>query len=574
MILPRAELALLMRGSWSQLTGALLLSLASSVLDIVCLVALPAFLMLALSPGAPAAPPSWLGTTLPAIPMPWFTAAIVGLFVFRALFTLVVGAALAALAEAVRQRVVSRLVASFVASPYQVAIDRSLAHSLTAAVGHSNLFSSNIVLPLLRLVLDVVTIASVLGFVALIAPGVVLAVAAVLLLVGSLYYLSIRRVSDMQSARLSKLETELTHEVMHALGAPREVRIFQIGPYFVERVAAILRARIGAKAWLGAVYWLPRSLGELTLIGLGIAYMVVSARAGQHTTLVISNLSALAFAGVRLLPAFAQCMAGLSFMRAGLHSMRQLATDLGRTEPPVHPGPAPASTRTSEAAFSRIELRNVSHAYATDPRESLIDVSLTIRRGQSVGVVGPSGSGKSTLADVVLGLLVPTRGEVRVDDRPLPAPAHEWWAQAGFVAQTPYLANESVRRNIAFGVPDEGVDHAQVERAARLAQLESVIARLPQGYDTVLGERGVRLSGGQRQRIAIARALYRKREFLVLDEATSALDDETEQEVIKAIESLKGTVTTLIIAHRTSTLAGCDFVIRLKDGRIVDPGAA
>ena len=571
MILPRAELALLMRGSWSQLTGALLLSLVSSALDIVCLVALPAFLMFALSPDAQVAPPSWLGTTLPAIPMAWFTAGIVGLFVFRALFTLVVGAALVALAEAVRLRVVSRLVTSFVASPYQVAIDRSLAHSLTAAVGHSNQFSSNIVLPLLRLVLDVLTIVSVLGFVALIAPGVVLAVAAVLLLVGSLYYLSIRRVSHVQSARLSNLETELTQELMHTLGAPREVRIFQIGTYFVERVAAILRARIGARAWLGAVYWLPRSLGELTLIGLGIAYMVVSARAGEDTTLAISNLSALAFAGVRLLPAFAQCMAGLSFMRSGLHSMRQLATDLGRAEPLARP--APASGQTSGAPFSQIELRSVSYAYATDPRESLIDISLTIQRGQSVGIVGPSGSGKSTLADVVLGLLVPTRGEVRVDGRPLAAPAHEWWARVGFVAQTPYLANESVRRNIAFGVHDDRIDHAQVERAVRLAQLEGVVARLPQGYDTVLGDRGVRLSGGQRQRIAIARALYRQREFLVLDEATSALDDETEQEVIKAIESLKGTVTTVIIAHRISTLAGCDFVVRLRDGRIDSGGA-
>ena len=570
MILPRADLALLMRGSWSQLAGALALSVASSALDIVCLVALPAFLLHALSPSPQVVLPG-IGTVLPAIPLPAFTAAIAGLFLFRAVYMLVVGAALVRLAESVRERVVTRLVARYVSCPYDVAINRSMAESLTAAVGHSHTFSANVVLPLLRLVLDTLTLAAVLGFVALIAPRLVLAVMAVLLLVATLYYLSIRRVSDDKSARLSGLEVELAHEVSQTLGAPREVRIFQTGAYFTDRVARILRAKTGVKTWLGAIYWFPRALGELTLIGLGVAYMVLNARAGQDAALVLANLGALAFAGLRLLPAFAQVMASLSLMRAGRHNLMLLAADLRRSDAaPAEPAPSPAS---SDAPFSTIELVDVSYAYPNDPREALAGVSLTIRRGQAVGVVGPSGSGKSTLADVILGLLVPSRGEVRVDGRPLRAPDAAWWSRVGFVPQTPYVSNDSVRRNIAFGLPDEQIDQAQVERAVRLAQLEDVVARLPRGYDTVLGERGVRLSGGQRQRVAIARALYRRRQFLVLDEATSALDDETQADVIRAIASLKGEITTFTIAHRTSTLAGCDFVIRLADGRIVD-GAA
>lgn len=569
MILPRQELSLLMRGSWQQLGGALGLSLVSSALDVVCLIALPAFLMVALSP-AGAVPPTWLGLELPALALPWLTTGIVALFLFRALFMLGVGAALMALAESVRKRVVSRLVEQFVATPYENAIDRSLAQSLTATIGHSYLFASNVVLPLLRLILDLLTIVAVLGFIALIAPRVVLAMVVVLLLVAGLYYLSIRRISDEQATRVSNLETELTHEVMQTLGAPREVRIFQLGGYFVNRVQRILGARIRAKAWLGAVYWFPRSLGELTLIGLGIAYMVVNTRAGHETAYVISNLSALAFAGVRLLPAFAQCMASLSFMRSGRHAMLHLAANLGRADPAATP---PEPRPAGGGSFSSVELRNVSYAYPNDARGALSEVSLTIRRGQSVGVVGPSGAGKSTLADVVLGLLTPTRGEVRVNDQPLAAPARDWWARVGFVPQNPYLANDTLRRNIAFGEADDRIDPARLELAARLASLEGVVARLPQGYDTPLGEGGVRLSGGQRQRVAIARALYRQREFLVLDEATSALDAETEADVIKAIEALKGTVTTLIIAHRTSTLVGCDFIVRMKDGRI-DTGSA
>jgi ATP-binding cassette subfamily C protein len=568
MILPRAELALLMRGSWSQLSGALLLSIGSSALDVVCLMALPAFLLYALAPAPQVVLPG-LGAVLPAIPMPVFTAAIAGLFLFRAVYMLIVGAALVRLAESVRERVVTRLVARFVSCPYEVAINRSMAESLTAAVGHSHTFSANVVLPLLRLMLDTLTILVVLGFVALIAPRLVLAIVAVLLLVATLYYVSIRRISDDKSARLSSLEVELAHEVSQTLGAPREVRIFQTSAYFVDRVARTLRAKTGVKTWLGAIYWFPRALGELTLIGLGAAYMIFNAHAGQDAAQMLAGLSALAFAGVRLLPAFAQSLTSLSLMRSGRHTMMLLAADLqrGGVDVPEPPPPAPAG---GDAGFSVIELVDVSYTYPTDTRASLSDVRLTLRRGQAVGVVGPSGAGKSTLADVLLGLLAPSHGEVRVDGRALVLPDAAWWSRVGFVPQTPYLANDSLRRNIAFGLPDEQIDAAQVERAVRLARLEDVVARLPQGYDTVLGERGVRLSGGQRQRVAIARALYRGRQLLVLDEATSALDDETQQDVIRAIASLKGEITTFTIAHRTSTLAGCDFIIRLANGRIVD----
>lgn len=574
MILPRADLALLMRGSWSQLAGALGLSLVSSALDVVCLIALPAFLLYALSSSPQVTLPG-LGWALPPISMASFTAGIAALFLARAGYTLLVGAALVRLAESVRERVVTRLVTRFVSCPYDVAIDRSMAESLTAAVGHSHTFSANVALPLLRLMLDMLTLIAVLGFVALLAPGVVLALVAVLLLVAALYYLSIRRISDEKSARLAQLEVELTHEVSQALNAPREVRIFGTGGYFVERVARTLHAKTDVRTWLGAVYWFPRALGELTLIALGAAYMVFSARGGNDAGQVLANLSALAFAGVRLLPAFAQSMSNLSMMRSGRHALMLLAADLRRggegAAEALPPPPAPPAA--ADGGFETIELVHVSYAYAGGERESLRDVSLTLRRGQSVGVVGPSGSGKSTLADVLLGLLTPTSGEVRVDGRRLERNDAAWWAQAGFVPQAPYLSNDTLRRNIAFGMADEHIDAAQVERAARMAQLEDVVARLPRGYDTVLGERGVRLSGGQRQRVAIARALYRNRRFLVLDEATSALDDQTEQEVVRAIASLKGAVTTFIIAHRVTTLAGCDYVIRLENGRLAGRSA-
>ena len=185
-------------------------------------------------------------------------------------------------------------------------------------------------------------------------------------------------------------------------------------------------------------------------------------------------------------------------------------------------------------------------------------------------MIGATGAGKSTLGDLLLGLLSPRQGEILINGKPVSSGDPAWWRLAGFVPQSPYIANDTLLRNIAYGVPDGKVDIGLVRRAVKLARLEEVVAALPNGLDTMLGDHGIRLSGGQRQRVAIARALYYQRDFLVLDEATSALDQDTEREVIGSIEALKGTITTFIIAHRLSTLQNCDFIIELHEGAVVE----
>ena len=227
-------------------------------------------------------------------------------------------------------------------------------------------------------------------------------------------------------------------------------------------------------------------------------------------------------------------------------------------------------TRTD---FTReLALRDVTFTYPNAPRPSLERVDVTVRAGETVGFIGPSGAGKSTLVDVVLGLLPPDSGQVLVDGRDLHAERLAWHATIGYVPQAIYLTDDTIRRNVAFGIADKQIDDAAVERALRSAQLWEFVASLPKGIHTIVGERGIRLSGGQRQRIGIARALYHDPKVLILDEATSNLDTETESEVMSSIRALHGAKTIIIVAHRLTTVAHCDRVYRLEHARVVGEG--
>ena len=211
-------------------------------------------------------------------------------------------------------------------------------------------------------------------------------------------------------------------------------------------------------------------------------------------------------------------------------------------------------------------------AYEPGGPAVLRDLDLEIRRGECVAIVGASGAGKSTLIDLILGLLDPVAGRVAIDGVSVADRRRAWQRQIGYVPQNPVLVNDTLRRNIAFGIDDAEIDEAAVRTAVRVAQLDGFVASLPDGLDSIVGDRGVRLSGGERQRVSTARALYHDPEVLVFDEATSALDPGTERELSRAIDAMRGEKTVIVIAHRVSTVERCDRLALLGDGKIIAEG--
>ena len=374
-----------------------------------------------------------------------------------------------------------------------------------------------------------------------------------------------RRIRDWGEARSFHIGKMIQH-LQQGFGGIKDVKTLGREEYFIEEYSKHLTGNAYIDRRFSVAQILPRlGMELLTIICLAllVSIMVLSGRSIDHILPVLTLFGAAAF---RLLPSLNQVIN--SFMSIGMNRpiLNYLYDDLALST-------AEYLNRTKHGHLAKqIEVSNLTFGYEGTEREALSGVSLTVVRGEAVGLIGSSGSGKSTLVDILLGLLEPTSGNVLVDGHDIQENLREWQDQIGYVPQSIFLTDDTLRRNVAFGLPKEKIDDDAVTSAIRLAQLEEFVASLPDGMETLVGERGVRLSGGQRQRIGIARALYNNPDILVLDEATSSLDTETEHGVMQAVQALQGDKTVIIVAHRLSTVEYCDRLYRLENARIVDEG--
>ncbi len=319
---------------------------------------------------------------------------------------------------------------------------------------------------------------------------------------------------------------------------------------------------------------LPRLTLELVAIGavLSIVVYAFQTRDGMQEFLPVLGLFGVA--AYRIMPSIQRILSALNTFRYSKPAVDVVAGALAEGPSPIFPE-AEGSPNEALTFASRITFEGLRYRYPGTRSDVLQDVSLKIEKGESLGLVGMSGAGKSTLIDLLLGLLEPTGGSIRVDGAPVTrSNTRSWRRNIGYVPQQIFLADDTIARNIAFGVGEEGLDLDRVRRAARAAQLDEFVSSLPGAYSTRIGERGVQLSGGQRQRVGIARALYEEPSVLVLDEATSSLDGATEAMFTEAVKALKGHKTLIIVAHRLTTVKDCDRLVVLNGGRIVGSGPA
>ncbi len=467
----------------------------------------------------------------------------------------------------------SRLLSLYLKQPYAWYLNRNSADASRKLLNEIQQFNGKVLVPALNLVGSALPALAIISFLLYVDPLICIATSVV---IGGGYliiFLWQRRRLSMISKELvrhNKTRFRLTQEVM---GGFKEVKLLGLEKGFSRRFdrAGLEAARHNATA--SVLQQVPKLALEAIVFGfLILLVMVLLLRNDGNIATILPTLGIFAFATMRLFPALQKIYASFSSMVVGQAALDQVYEDfVASSKTAIDLPTGGTSVLRPERA---VVLDRVSYSYPEHSRTALKDVSLEIRTCTTVGIVGGTGAGKTTLVDMILGLLTPSSGEIRIDDVPLGIENMRPWQRAiGYVPQSIYLVDDTVARNIAFGLPPEAIDQAAIERAARLAALHDfVLSELPEGYNTIVGERGVRLSGGQRQRIGIARALYNQPSLLILDEATSALDNITERVVMEAVDTMRHEMTIVMIAHRLSTVRQCDVIHVMERGAIVASG--
>ncbi|MBI4995425.1 MAG: ABC transporter ATP-binding protein [Rhodocyclales bacterium] len=494
---------------------------------------------------------------------------LVCVYVFKNAFLALLAWRQARFAFNAQARVSHRLFELYLWSPYIFHVENNSAQLIRNVTTEASLFASYALLPGMLLIAEAFVL---LGIGILLFAVEPVGAVAVTLVIGSTAW-AFHRITRTWVTRWGKLrqfhEGLRIQQIQQGLGGVKDVKVFGREADFLARFARHNSENAKVAERQSSLQQMPRLWLEVLAV-TGLAVLVFSMIGQQRELLdIIPTLGLFAAAAFRLMPSMNRVLTSLQALRYGGPIVDLLYLELRRPTEAAAVVPGQASL-----VFGReVRFCNVSYRYPGATSAALDELSLAVAEGETVGIVGTSGSGKSTLVDVMLGLLEPVRGRVEVDGVDIRGDLRAWRKLIGYVPQTIYLTDDTLRRNVAFGIPDNEIDEAAVARALSFAQLDDFVLTLPEGLDSCVGERGVRLSGGQRQRIGIARALYHNPPILVLDEASSALDVVTEREVMNSIAALHGRKTIVIVAHRLSTVEHCDRICRLEHGRIVQEGA-
>lgn len=472
----------------------------------------------------------------------------------------------------------SRLLRNYLRQPYTFFLNRNSADLAKGVLSEVDVVMSQAVKPLLDLIAY--------GLVAVVIITLLLAADPKLALVttmviGGLYaavYLSIRGWLRRMGQHRVAVNRQRFQAASEAFGGIKDLKVLGRERAYLDRFRHPAYAYSKLQLMQATLSVVPKYLIEAVAFGGILALALYLIATSDDLGHVLPMLGLYAFGGYRLLPAVQNIYGSVNGLRFGWPALEALYDDMRVVQGEGADATSPALGKQAPEPLplrSQLVLDEICYTYPGAERPALHGINLTVTARSSIAFVGRTGAGKTTIADLVLGLLRPGEGRIQVDSRTLDAatlPA--WQANIGYVPQSIYLADASISENIAFGVPHDQIDQAAVEHAAAIASIHDFIARdLPGGYSTEVGDRGIRLSGGQRQRIGIARALYHDPEVLILDEATSALDSETELAIMQAVARLAGEKTIIMIAHRLSTVRGCDQIVVLERGQVAGVGS-
>jgi len=486
---------------------------------------------------------------------------LVVVFLIKALFLGALAYRQASFAFGLQASVSERLFRGYLLQPYLFHLQRNSAQLIRNAINETNQFTFGAILPGMVLMTETLVLV---GLVVLLIGFEPVGALSVMLLgggVGAAFYrLTKNRIRSWGEDRQVHEGLRIQY-LQEGLGGAKEVKLLGRESYFLERYALHNAASARTGELQTTLQSIPRLMLEFLAVFSLAAVVLVAQASGRTSAELVPVFGLFSVAAFRLIPLANRILVSVQSLRFSLPVLDILTRELDTCGAPVN------QAEEKKLSFQdRLLIQDIFFSYPKATQPTLRGIDVTILKGQTVGVVGESGAGKSTLVNLILGLLAPSSGQFTVDGQAVQAHLRGWQKNIGYVPQHIYLTDDSLRRNIAFGENDSDINEAALIRAVQAARLNEFVGSLPEGLNSQVGEGGIRLSGGQRQRVGIARALYSAPQVLVLDEATSALDHDTEQGVMEAVSALHGAITILIVAHRLSTVAGCDVVYRLRDG--------
>lgn len=500
---------------------------------------------------------------------------LVGVFFVRSSYLVLLYRWLFRYVSEMHIRLTRELLTGYLNAPYTFHLQRNSAELIKAMTGTVQGFTSGFVVSLLTVLVELLVVAALIVLLLFIEPLVTLGAVLVVAVPTALSYRTMRHWLAHSGYIAEQSFALVIQSAEQAINGIKETRVTGRAAYFVDQHGYHSRQFAESQCSLMFLSTVPRLFIDTLAVAAMVGIALVVLARGEDVQRFLPVLGLFAVAAVRLIPSMNRIATGLAQLRFRYAAAEVIYDELYAIEPDKLPRAhsAPASDPSSPMPFDRsLVLEHVCYRFPTMPRIAINDISLEIPRGNWVAVVGATGAGKTTLIDLMLGLFVPCSGRILVDGRDLHDDVGGWQRNIGLVPQDVYLMDDSVRRNVAFGLADQDIDDERVWQALRAAQVDKLVLSLPGTLDAAIGERGDRLSGGERQRLGIARALYRDPPVLVVDEGTANLDNDTEAAVVRTLAGLRGEKTIIVVAHRLALVTKCDRVYVLKEGQLQNSG--
>ncbi len=553
--------------------------LLAAIMEVASLSMIPAFVAIVADPQR-VMQIEWLQSVYAALDITsnrdlllWGSLALVGIFIVKSAYIIAYNYFESRFIYRRQYTISHRLMRSYMQAPYIFHLQKNTAVLLRNIAQEINVLISNVITNFLKVTREVVMALGILIFLFVVEPLITLAIISLSVLGAGTFILFNKKKVKEYGLEEQECRSQMIKALNQGLGGIKDARVLNREEELIEKFRVQAHRSTQLKAYIRFVQQVPRPVFETTAV-LGML-LVAGLLVWQNRPMsaIIPILALFGFATVRLMPSIQKIVSMYTKLRYNLASLDPIYGDIKKLEYDNARFNDDRKRKDKLKFENEIRIQNLSYHYPGSDEQAIDKISLTIAKGEAVAFVGSSGAGKTTIVDIILGLFEPDEGEIYVDGTNIQDNLSAWQKNVGYIPQTIYLADETLRANVAFGVPEAEIDDNKILEAIKLAQLEMLLERLPNGLDTIIGENGTRLSGGQRQRLGIARALYHDPKVLVMDEATSALDNITEKQIINAIEALREDHTLIMIAHRLTTVKNCDKLYFMEQGSIVQEGS-